>query len=286
MGPSEKSTEIHENNYNYSENYFEGLSNNWNKISFPIISKLLKNTLEKYKPETTLDLGCGNGIYFEILKTQSKNIYGIDVSEQSVILCSKKGYRDVKLADATTLPFPDKYFDFVFTSEVLEHVENHTFMLSEIHRVLKPGGILLLTTTCYSTSIFQLLIEGNSPQYLKEICVYITGFFSKEKRNSFVRKWCFESLGGHYHGFLPRLLKKDIINTGMTIVAHKCLFITPPILVDPRQISRSAMSGRKKHSIPKRLLMLLASLIIFILNPALKMFGMFANNVYVLGQKD
>ena len=123
-----------------------------------------------------------------------QKIDGIDVSEQSVILCKKKGYRHVKLADATVLPFPDGYFDFVFTSEVLEHVEDYLTMLKEINRVLKPDGILLLTTTCYSTSIFQFLslYRGNISKFVKEVSVYIAGFGSKEKRNTFVRKWCFE----------------------------------------------------------------------------------------------
>jgi len=52
----------------------------------------------------------------------AKDIDGINVSEQSVMLCKEKGYRHVKLVDAVALPFPDKSFDYVFTSEVLEQV--------------------------------------------------------------------------------------------------------------------------------------------------------------------
>lgn len=285
MIQKEVQEKIQNSNYNYSDNYFEGLLTGWNKISYPIISKLVKTCLEKYKPETILDLGCGNGIYFDVLKTYSKNIYGIDASEQSVILCSKKGYRQVKLADAV-LPFPDRYFDFVFTSEVLEHVENYIFMLNEINRILKPKGILFLTTTCYSTSIFQLPFRVGISQYLKELYVYTTGFVSKEKRNTFVRKWCFESLGGHYHGFSPNLLKKDINNIGMTILENKSLYIIPPFPYNPKQLAESGLSREKNHSLLKRIVMLLVSLIVFILNPVLKIFGIYSNNVYILAQRN
>jgi 2-polyprenyl-3-methyl-5-hydroxy-6-metoxy-1,4-benzoquinol methylase len=278
--------EIQNSNYSYSDNYFEGLLTGWNKTSYPIISKLVKKCLEKYKPEIILDLGCGNGIYFDVLTKYSKNIYGIDASEQSVILCSKKGYRQVKLADATFLPFPDKYFDFVFTSEVLEHVENYIFMLTEINRILKPQGILFLTTTCYSTAIFQLPFNIGISQYLKEIYVYISGFVSKEKRNIFVRKWCFESLGGHFHGFIPLSLKKDLNSIGMSILENKSLYIIPPFPYNPKQLAYSGLSFKKNHSLIKRIVMLFVSFMVSILNPVTKIFGIFSNNVYILAQRN
>lgn len=278
-----------QHNYNYSETYYEGLLTGWNKVSYPIISRFVKSSIEKYNPETILDLGCGNGIYFDIFKTHTKKIYGIDASDQSVILCKKKGYRLVKLADATDLPFPDGYFDFVFTSEVLEHVEHYLIMLKEINRILKPNGILLLTTTCYSTSIFELfrLHRGSISQFLKEVYFYAAGFGSMEKRNSFVRRWCFESLGGHYHGFRPNLLKKDINKIGMTILKKKLFYVIPPIqYYEPKRLYNSAISREKTHSIIKRIAMLLISLIMHIVNLVLKFFGIWANNVYILAQKN
>jgi len=60
-------------NFNYSETYFEGLLTGWNKVSYPLISKFAKTSLEKYKPDAILDLGCGSGIYFELFKNYTKN---------------------------------------------------------------------------------------------------------------------------------------------------------------------------------------------------------------------
>jgi len=56
-------------------------------------------------------------------------------------------------------------------------------MLKEIQRVPKPNGILLLMTTCYSTSIFQLVsrYRGGVLNFIKEVGVYNAGYASKEK---------------------------------------------------------------------------------------------------------
>jgi hypothetical protein len=162
-------------------------------------------------------------------------------------------------------------------------------MLKEINRVLKPNGVLLLTTTCYSTSIFQFLnsYRGSISQFLKEVYIYIAGFRSKEKRNAFVRKWCFKSLGGHYHGFRPNILKKDINNIGMTILKKKTFYVFPPITTyNPKGLAKSAMSRKKSHSLIKRIAMLLMSFIIIIVNPVFKFFRILPNNVYILAQKN
>jgi 2-polyprenyl-3-methyl-5-hydroxy-6-metoxy-1,4-benzoquinol methylase len=277
------------NNFNYSETYFEGLLTGWNKVSYPIISKFAETSLKKYRPRTILDLGCGSGIYFNLFKQYATDVDGIDVSEQSVMLCREKGYRLVKLADAVALPFPDESFDYVFTSEVLEHVEDHTTMLKEIQRVLKPNGILLLTTTCYSTSIFQLIsgYKGGALNFIKEVGIYIAGFASKEKRNRFVRKWCFEVLGGHYHGFSPNALKKDVTNAGMSVLEKKTFYAVPPTTpFASKELRQSATSKEKNHSLPKRSAMLLASLLIGIADPVFKFLHILSNNVYILAKKN
>lgn len=275
--------------YNYTETYYESLFTGWNRVSYPVISKLVRSTMEQYRPQQILDLGCGTGLYFDIFKNYTNNIYGIDASQQSVSLCKKKGYLHVELADATLLPFPDEFFDFVFTSEVLEHVENYVKMLKEINRVLKPKGVLLLTTTCYSTSIFQFLrlFKGNFRQFFKEVGLYFGGYKSKEKRDTFVRKWCFEILGGHYHGFRPKILKNDINSIGLKVLKIKNIYIIPPIqYYYSKQIYESAISRIKAHSLIKRMTMLLVSLTLFLTNLALKCFGIWANNIYLLAQKN
>lgn len=54
----------------------------------------------------------------------------------------------VEVVDLNTgrLPWPDRQFDLVTFTEVAEHLENYRAVLREIHRILKPGGVLLMTT--------------------------------------------------------------------------------------------------------------------------------------------
>lgn len=83
-----------------------------------------------------LDLGCGKQPYRHHYAGRCEQVVSADYSVRSKI--------DVRLS-ATALPFPDASFDVVLFSEVLEHVDEPARAVSEIARVLKPGGRLLLT---------------------------------------------------------------------------------------------------------------------------------------------
>jgi SAM-dependent methyltransferase len=85
----------------------------------------------------TLDVGCGSKPY-EKLFLYSTEYIGLEVNRENK---SAEYYYDGK-----TFPFSDEEFDSVITSQVFEHVFNPDEFLREIHRVLNPGGILLLTT--------------------------------------------------------------------------------------------------------------------------------------------
>ena len=97
-----------------------------------------------------VDFGCGNGkIIQEMKKINPRAEYiGLDVSETALksaeaILPDCKFY---KIEDGGRLPIENNSADFIFSSEVIEHIYDTENAFSEITRTLKPGGKLLLTT--------------------------------------------------------------------------------------------------------------------------------------------
>ena len=87
-----------------------------------------------------LDFGCGTKPYRD--KFVCTKYIGIDVEESGADPATV--YSDLTY-DGKTLPFTDDSFDSIFSSEVFEHVFNLDEILGELDRVLKPGGVMLVT---------------------------------------------------------------------------------------------------------------------------------------------
>jgi SAM-dependent methyltransferase len=89
-----------------------------------------------------LDVGCGE-MPFRSLLPQGVRYIGIDVPQ--AVDFSMAGSADIREFDGRDIPFPDCSFDHILCTEVLEHAEDPHALIAEMHRVLRPGGILLAT---------------------------------------------------------------------------------------------------------------------------------------------
>ena len=95
-----------------------------------------------------LEIGCGWGRGLQLLTQAADHYTGID-KNAALIGSLQKAYPAGTFIQANIPPLttlPDNTFDFVVTFQVIEHIDNDALFIRECHRVLKPGGTLLLTT--------------------------------------------------------------------------------------------------------------------------------------------
>jgi 2-polyprenyl-3-methyl-5-hydroxy-6-metoxy-1,4-benzoquinol methylase len=276
--------------FDYNSAYFDGKMTDWTAISIGEISSRLLATIKGWSfPQDgiALDFGCGSGPYFSYLKQSSLEVVGVDISPEAVKQAGKKSYKSVLLIDNGKAPLPDKSAAIVFSTEVLEHIEDAGAAVKEFNRLLKDGGLLILTTTLYFSSINTYLAtaiqEKHSPlKIIREVLHYLLGFFSERQQKSFVMKWCYLPLGGHFHGFKPGELKHMISAAGFQITEMHPLFIFEPI-----GFSRfsSVKSVNASFRFPLNIPMIIMVLAISAANFCLKALKIGANNIYLVARK-
>jgi len=92
-----------------------------------------------------LDVGCYDGAVLGPF-AKDHQLHGVDISPQGVAQANERGWHAVVHdLEAGPLPYPNKAFDVVFTGETIEHLMDTDWFLSEINRVLLPGGRLILS---------------------------------------------------------------------------------------------------------------------------------------------
>ena len=97
------------------------------------------------KGNKILEIGCGRGEFLEAFKKLGLECYGTDISDVSV---QKLSHFNVKLADILKerLPHEDNMFDVVYHKSLIEHLYFPENLMKESHRVLKPGGKVVILT--------------------------------------------------------------------------------------------------------------------------------------------
>jgi len=92
-----------------------------------------------------LDVGCGNGSFLANMKRLGWLVEGVEVDPKAVIQARSKGV-EVWCQTLQEKRYPDNFFDAITLFHVIEHVHEPLEMLAECWRILKKGGLLILTT--------------------------------------------------------------------------------------------------------------------------------------------
>lgn len=116
---------------------------------------IVYSLLERYLPagkskaqRRALDLGCGTGLNLDHLSRYAEPV-GTDFSEEALHFCRERGHELLCKADAALLPFANGDFDIVTALDVIEHLDDDLLALRELRRVLRPGGLLIISVPAY-----------------------------------------------------------------------------------------------------------------------------------------
>lgn len=153
------------NNKNLYENYHKKSRLqfkiiNDNNFTYINILDILNSHLNK-SFKRILDLGCGSGTISFYLASKGYNVKGIDISKKAIKLC-KASSLDIELKNIEfevcdfPIQIPKGKYDFIFFSEVIEHLPDDELALGKIHKLLSPKGILFLSTPSKNAPLYRM----------------------------------------------------------------------------------------------------------------------------------
>lgn len=110
--------------------------------------ELVRELLLRHRPHgsqlLTIDVGCGTGATLNAIADVGPAI-GVDRSREALRFCRRRGLRELVLAGAESLPVKTGSVDVLLALDLLEHIQDDGAAVREFSRVLRPGGVLLVT---------------------------------------------------------------------------------------------------------------------------------------------
>lgn len=138
-----------------------------------------------------LDIGCGAGTLACYLASRGHTVLGIDISKKA-ILSAKTSAKILGLPNAhfTVMDFPNTYpkekYDFIICSEVIEHLPDDDKALRVMYRLLKKGGIVLITTPSKNAPLYRWHLAEEFDKQVGHLRRYtVVSLVRKAKKNRF-----------------------------------------------------------------------------------------------------
>ena len=166
-----------------------------------------------------LDWGCGTGRTINWLfgrGSWASNYRGCDVDGEAIQWLHANGIQSVMLCQPEPpLPYPDGYFEGLFTFSVLSHIhpKQHAAWYREIHRILRPGGIAYVT------------VQGES-------VILTRKSFTDEERQEYRRQgWCHSKRPGHYKdaAIVSEQFTREVLNDLFVVREYRAQGYSPTL---------------------------------------------------------
>jgi len=132
-----------------SYQYFEKLDLTYKNPSH-LMHKKMKLVLDYVRRgESLIDIGCGTGEFIVQLRERFNTLVGIDTSSHAIEYTGRRVGKDrnilLECGELDSFHFPAEHFDVCLCLDALEHVEDLSLLLQEIHRILRPGAEMIVT---------------------------------------------------------------------------------------------------------------------------------------------
>jgi methionine biosynthesis protein MetW len=146
-----------------------------------------------------LDVGCGDGSFSHYINDKFGRLYGAEIVKEAAHVAQRQGMF-LSLMDLNiSLSYKDNTFDAVTCLEVIEHLLNPCHLLSEMYRILRPDGQLVLTTPNIRNfrNLYILIFKGTFPHTSSDAFVWGGGhlhYFTRKDIGSLLKNVGFQRI--------------------------------------------------------------------------------------------
>ncbi len=169
---------------------------------------IVRDALAARPGERVIDIGCGPGFYVaELLEEVGAegSVLGVDAAEAMLAVAAKRseGHANAsfEMADATSLPATDGSFDAALSVQVMEYVADVGDALGEIHRVLRPGGRVVIWDVDWATLSWYTTDAERLQRALKAFDKHLVHPALPQRLTALLRSAGFEDIAMEGHVF-------------------------------------------------------------------------------------
>jgi len=206
------------------------------KYNLKVLEKLIIDHLRACIIHRYVDFGCGSAILTSFIasRVRPKEVVCIDINDESLKEAKKQGFKTFKCdLNKDALPLSTNSVDLATAFEVIEHLWNKDLFLEEVYRVLKPGGIFIISTPNLASWINRVMLA----------CSKLPLYYNVSLRYSIERPSY-----GHISLYTLSSLRKHMESVGFMIVNIQG-FLTPCAYKNFLVEAISVLSARLRPSL-------------------------------------